>query len=125
MVRAARLLAYVVELRLRLPAWFDGVPLDALLRATEHPMGSAPLDDVLAATRRAESLAAKLGARDTCLYRALARRAALRAMGHPAKLVMGLRPDADDTEGHAWVELEGAVVDEELEHPFQVTFREV
>ncbi len=124
MLRDARLLAYALELRLRLPRWFHAVPLDALLRATAHPMGHASVGDVLRITQRTERIAAWLRLSDTCLYRALTRRAALRAMGHPAVFVMGLEPMSGSPCGHAWVELDGEVVEETLEHDFQITFHE-
>jgi hypothetical protein len=62
-----------------------------------------------------------------CLLRSLAIYAALRERGWPVVLVTGLRREASGLVGHAWVELDGRVL-EELKEPenrarYQESFR--
>lgn len=54
--------------------------------------------------------------RGDCLVRSLATYAALRRQGWPVAFVSGVRRDVDGVVGHAWVELEGAVL-RELDEP--------
>lgn len=61
--------------------------------------------------------------RTTCMVRALVRCAMLRVRGIPATWVMGVRPGADDLEGHAWIEVEGVPIMEDEPPRFTPTFR--
>ena len=61
--------------------------------------------------------------RTTCMVRALVRCAMLRTRGIPATWVMGIRPGADDLEGHAWIELDGVPIMEDEPPRFTPTFR--
>lgn len=46
-----------------------------------------------------------------CLVQALALTRLLRATGHPARLYIGVARPTDQLHAHAWVELEGVVLD--------------
>ena len=48
----------------------------------------------------------------SCLHRALAGYAALRGRGEDVRFVIGVRPDAGEVVGHAWLELGGAPLGE-------------
>lgn len=88
---------------------FEREPLDRLLVALDRgPKGAVPDPALRAAIAWADSMADRVPwLPKTCLYRSLARFAALRARGIDARFVMGL-PHAQGGDGHAWVELDGA-----------------
>jgi hypothetical protein len=74
------------------------------------------------ALARSERAARALRAKDTCLFRALARWSALRRAGIPAAFVMGVARDDPDA-AHAWVEVEGAPVGEARDARWVVSYR--
>lgn len=72
-------------------------------------------DDGRQATRTAwlvEVAARCLRPRPTCLAKALVVSSLLRRRGVPAQLVIGVSKSSGQLQGHAWVELAGAVVGE-------------
>jgi hypothetical protein len=116
--------ARAVATRLRLGALVARRSLpDVLTRITPRGTHPVPRDVAERAILASEKLVERLRVvPDTCLYRSLARYAALRRAGHAARFVMGLDPKARDIEGHAWVELDGAPVGEEIDPGLTVTF---
>jgi hypothetical protein len=125
--------AEALALRLRLEAMMRRSSLPALLRSlTKSPSpgagGNAPGRAAsLAALQMSLSASEDILARvpiapDTCLYRALTRYAILRSAGYPARFVMGVRPGTSEIAGHAWVELAGEPVGEELDPDLVVTY---
>jgi len=104
-----RILVELMGRRAVLAARFDREPLDRLLAALDRgPRGAALRGDLSAAMKWADSVADHVPALPkTCLYRSLARFAALRARGIDARFVMGL-PRSAGGDGHAWVEIDGA-----------------
>jgi Transglutaminase-like superfamily len=124
-----RLGARAVATRLRLGALVRrrGLPelLGALTPSDEGGVEPVPLAVVEQALSASERIATRLRVvPDTCFYRSLARYAMLRRAGHPARFVMGLeaRRCARDIVGHAWVELHGEPLGEEIEPGLAVTF---
>lgn len=117
-------LALVVDLlvlRVRVPRAFDRQPLPQTLAelAAHQPLArgtSAQTERAIAWTERLISALAL--PRDTCLYRSLARFAALRSQGQRITFVMGVHED----HGHAWLERDGQPL-EELDYPYAVTYR--
>lgn len=88
-------------LRAVLPVLVRRHPLPDLLALLDGE-GGAPAAD---ARRIVDGLR---GRRMTCLHRALAGYAALRARGEDVRFVLGVRPGDGDVVGHAWLELGGA-----------------
>lgn len=123
-VRGLALDAYLVVLRCTLPTILGRTPvgLPTVLRAITWRGPHVTRDRATRSTFRSEYVARKLRVEDTCLYRALARWTALKRAGLPAELVLGLRREAPDT-GHAWVELDGAPVDEAADASLMATYR--
>lgn len=101
----------LVSQRLTLERRFRESSLDALLGGLRgRSAGSARLSLAVVErdVRRAERLLSHAPrVSDTCLYRALARYAALSRAGFPAVFVMGLPRGGGDAPGHAWVEVAG------------------
>jgi hypothetical protein len=52
------------------------------------------------------------GTQDTCLYRSLALHARLRREGMPSRLEIGVAKGDGDLRSHAWVELDGQLVND-------------
>lgn len=104
-----RILVELVGRRAIVAARFEREPLDRLLAALDRgPRDAEVSDDLSAAMAWADSVADRVPALPkTCLYRSLARFAALRARGIDARFVMGL-PRSQGGHGHAWVEIDGA-----------------
>jgi hypothetical protein len=75
-----------------------GRALDLLAGAPPRRAGAADAARVLEGLRRAPI---------TCLDRALAGYAALRARGEEVRFVIGVRRDGDDVQAHAWLERGG------------------
>jgi Transglutaminase-like superfamily len=99
--------------------------LVALTPSSEDRVEPAPLAAVEQAVAASERFVERLRVvPDTCLYRSLARYAMLRRAGHPVRFVMGLdaRRCAHEIVGHAWVELHGSPLGEELDPGLSVTF---
>lgn len=132
-----RLVAKAVVLRLRLAAMMRERSLPELLEAltpgspggtTSEWIGpradrAVPLPQIQKSLSATEEILARVPiAPDTCLYRALARYAILRSAGHPARFVMGIQPGRDEITGHAWVELGGEPVGEDVDPDIVVTF---
>lgn len=118
-----------LALRLRLAVMMRRRSLPDLLKALTpsslqtNRNGKAPLSAIKKSLSDAENLIAHVPlAPDTCLYRALSRYAILRSAGHPARFVMGIKPDSDEIAGHAWVELSGEPFDEDVDPSLVVTF---
>ncbi|MDX2192662.1 MAG: lasso peptide biosynthesis B2 protein [Gemmatimonadales bacterium] len=57
--------------------------------------------------------------RDTCLYRAVAVTEALRRLGVPARLRLGVAADHSAVHAHAWVEVRGHAVAEVSARPYE------
>jgi hypothetical protein len=112
--RARPLLAFSVGLRAawRAPRAIER-GLAPLLASTEAAAPTAAVPDAHRAVivaHAALSRLARLGPsrwRATCLYRSVAECLALRALGFPARVVIGVGGPAHDTVAHAWVECEG------------------
>lgn len=116
--------ARAVATRLRLVSLMRGSSLPELLRAlAPNRVEPAPIEVVeraLSASQRFVELLRVVP--NTCLYRALTRYAMLRRAGHPVRFMMALDPEAADVVGHAWVELDGQPLGEEIEPRFAVTY---
>ena len=114
-----------VRLGLRWRLWRQ--PLPVLLAALTPRGGEArvPRARLEQALARAERLLARLrpAVPDTCLYRALGRYALYRRAGMPVCFVAGVHPWARELVGHAWLELDGVPVGEEVDPRLQVTLR--
>lgn len=93
-------------LRAVLPLLVRRHPLPGLLALLDGEGGPPPAAD---ARRIVEGLR---GRRMTCLHRALAGYAALRARGEDVRFVLGVRPGAGAIVGHAWLELGGVPLGE-------------
>ncbi|MCS6800108.1 MAG: lasso peptide biosynthesis B2 protein [Myxococcota bacterium] len=124
--RLGRRGAYLA-VRAALRGWFDRMPLDRLLEhlddrgAAGAPL--APFDEVVEDIARAETMARRLRLRpESCLYRALARFALLRATGHDVRFAIAIGRSAPEVAAHAGVEHEGRPL---LEPPprWAATFR--
>lgn len=104
-----RMLVELIARRAILAVRFEREPLDRLLAVLDRGPRSAVLNgDLSVAMAWADSVADRVPALPkTCLYRSLARFAALRARGVDARFVMGL-PRSQGGDGHAWVEIDGA-----------------
>jgi hypothetical protein len=94
-------------LRGLLAAMLERQPLGTLLESLgEAGPGGAPAEDgraVLEALRRWPT---------TCLYRALAGYAVMRARGEDARFVIGIRPGSGELLAHAWLERDGQAIGE-------------
>jgi hypothetical protein len=118
---AARALAT----RLRLESMMRDSSLPDLLDALGGEQGKPkPLEVVEQGVTRSQSLIGRFHlAPDTCLFRSLARYALLRRAGHPVRFVMGLDPTKkSELVGHAWLELDGVPLGEEVDPALAVTF---
>lgn len=93
-VRALRCALALLLLRRRLPGALDALAAGGAPRAADR----AERDRVLASLSRLPT---------TCLWRALAGYAALRACGEPVQFVLGVRTSGGDVVAHAWLELGG------------------
>jgi hypothetical protein len=125
---SALVTAEILTLRALLPRWFARDPLDVLLRRLSLPRlpgARADLRRLARTVARAEGLVERTTPLPTtCLYRALARYAALRSAGHEPTFVMGLPRSGAGAAGHAWVEVDGAAFAEfDDVSRFKVTFR--
>jgi hypothetical protein len=101
---------------------------DILARLDAWPRaGTASLEQLALAMEVGHALSHRLGRERTCLERALARYALLRAHGHAPELVVAVAPDATrsavDAIGHAWVEVHGRPVPHERLAPLVVSLR--
>jgi len=117
-----------ISLRLGLPFWMERESLPSLLeRLSRGPLEPAPLDLVEEALSRADVLAQHAPfVPSTCLYRSLARYALLCRSGFSAAFVMGIEKktrDQGDLKGHAWVEIDGTPLGEEIDAGLVVTYR--
>jgi hypothetical protein len=127
-VMEARIAARAVMTRLSLPWLVRLLPLPATLeaispRATPSGEATAPVERVERALARSQWLVQRMRVvPNTCLYRALARYAMLRRAGHAARFVMGLDPRRSDVLGHAWVELDGRPLGEDVDPHLVVTY---
>ncbi len=120
----APITARAVATRLRLASMVRDSSLPELLRElTPKHVEDKPLDVVLAAISTSQRIVGRLrGVPDTCLYRSLARYALLRRAGHPVRFVMALDRKAPEVVGHAWLELDGVPLGEEVDPNMTVTF---
>jgi len=121
----ARLGAHALTLRLRLASMLQRMSLPDLLAALtpSAPLTTVPMDRVEQTISHTERVIACLRVvPDTCLYRSLARYAVLREAGYEAHFVMGLLPQKERIEGHAWVELDREVLFETKDPDLVVTF---
>ncbi len=120
--------ARAVITRLRLPLLVRRLPLPATLEAlSPRPRRSreagAPVERIERALARSQWLVQRMRVvPNTCLYRALARYSMLRRAGHSARFVMGLDPRRSDVLGHAWVELDGRPLGEDVDPNLVVTY---
>jgi hypothetical protein len=125
LVERAPLAARAVATRLRLAGLLRDTSLrDLLLTLSPGSIDPKPLDVVEDALATSQRIVGKLrgAVPDTCLYRSLARYALLRRAGHPVRFVMGLDPKDPSVVGHAWVELDGAPLGEDVPEGYTVTF---
>ncbi len=123
----AQIAARAVMTRLRLPWLVRRLPLPATLEAisprSTPSAKAAPVERVERALARSQWLVQRMRVvPNTCLYRALARYAMLRRAGHSARFVMGLDPRRADVLGHAWVELDGRPLGEDVDPHLVVTY---
>lgn len=102
------MLVELVGRRAMLAARYEREPLDALLRSLDgNARDGAVTRAVREAMQRADLAADRVPLLPkTCLFRSLARFAALRARRIDARFVMGL-PRVRGGDGHAWVEVHG------------------
>ena len=121
-VKGLTLDVYLIGARLALPLALRSLAMGAVLRGLEATTPRASAARARLAVARSEALTARLGVPGTCLYRAMARWAALRSAGLDASFVMGLRRAGGDL-GHAWVEVDGMPVDEAPDAGLVVTYR--
>jgi hypothetical protein len=114
--------ARAVATRLRLASLMRRSSLPELLRAlSPDAVVARPLVVVEEALSISQRIVGRLrGVPDTCLYRSLGRYATLRRAGHPVRFVMALDPKKG--EGHAWLELDGVPLGEEIDPGLTVTF---
>lgn len=113
MTSVARQGAVAIASYLRARTWLarhlPALPLDRVLATLDASPGerietdSATVARALAPTERV--LSRLLRSTDTCMFRALARFAALSALGTRAVFVLGA--PIGDQAGHAWVEIDG------------------
>jgi hypothetical protein len=100
--------------RVRVPTLYESEGLEALLARLTARAGTSSELPPKHALRLADALANRVpGVPSTCLYRALARYAVLRRRGCRARFVMGV-VGSDPERAHAWVELDGKPVYEDL-----------
>ena len=107
-------LRYAAPAAWRAPAVVDR-SLSALLTPTGAGTRRAHPDDARRAVRLSHRMLGRLARlrparwRSTCLYRSVAECLVLRALGHPARVVIGVGEDrgALGVMAHAWVECEG------------------
>lgn len=121
------LLVEALSLRLRMGSLVEKNSVPALLsKLSEGQAKAAPLDACERALARADALVAYLPhIPATCLYRSLTRYALLRHAGHPARFVMAIEPPKEpcaDLSGHAWVELQGEPLGEDIDTALVVTY---
>ncbi len=112
-------------LRLRLPGWIERESFPSAIRRAERSMPrlAMPAARVEGIAERVDRIVREYHlAPSTCLYRAMARYAVLRAAGLQVCFVMGVVPGQDDLAGHAWVEVGGRPYGEELRPGIVVTF---
>ncbi len=130
-MRANRLHARVSrgnDLRLVLHAYVVLIRLDVLLRRSGFQRVRSRIDRVNEVTRtsddddirRARHYARRIEnashlpfARDTCLYKSLTLHAWLRRQGFLSQIVIGVSRDDSGMLSHAWVELDGHVVNDD------------
>jgi len=122
LLEQAPVAARALATRLRLASMMRRSSLPELLRAlSPDAVVARPLETVEGGLSAAQRIVAHLrGVPDTCLYRSLARYAILRRAGHPVRFVMALDPKK--AAGHAWIELDGAPLGEEIDPSLTVTF---
>jgi hypothetical protein len=119
----APIAARAVGTRLRLRSLVRDSSLPDLLRAlSPGAVEAKPLEVVEDALSTSQRIVSRLRLPDTCLYRSLARYALLRRAGHPVRFVMAIDPKKPELEGHAWIELDGVPLGEEVEPGLAVTF---
>jgi hypothetical protein len=123
----APIAARAVATRLRLASLVRDSSLPDLLAALSPEPGAVdakPLEVVEEALSTSQRIVGRLRrvVPDTCLYRSLARYALLRRAGHPVRFVMALDPKKAGVEGHAWLELDGVPLGEEVDPGLAVTF---
>ncbi len=125
LTQRVRLGAEALSLRLKLASMLEERSLPELLSllTLEPPRERIPMAFAEEALSWAEKIVARLRfVPSTCLYRSLVRYAMLRRAGYDARFVMGLSPSSEQIEGHAWVELEGRTLGEELDPSLVVTY---
>ena len=116
-----------LTLRLKLGLLLENNSIPELLNKLSHgPLLPASLDDVEEALAKADAWTAFLPfVPKTCLYRSLARYALMNRAGHHVQFVMAIDPPKApraDLDGHAWVELNGKPVGEEVDERLIVTY---
>lgn len=129
-LRRGQMLAAAIRTRLRIVHLLRDVALDDVLwRLTPPPRrrpSAARQEELLqaAAVVRATLLGDKQRfVPSTCLTRSLTLFHVLRQHGVPVQFVMGIRPEAVDLEGHAWLELDNVPVYETIDTTWRITFR--
>ncbi|MGB7212974.1 MAG: lasso peptide biosynthesis B2 protein [Gemmatimonadales bacterium] len=109
MLRAVRV---GVLAALRTPAWLSAARIRELQSAAPGE-GAVPAEQSDRALRTSTALLRRLGRlplspwRNTCLYRSIAASLALRSLGVPATLHLGVREGRAGIAAHAWVESPG------------------
>ncbi len=122
--RAIDLAARAIAVRIAAAPLLRARSLPGVL-ASITPSKSSPLprDEAERAIAIAESIVSRARVLpDTCLYRSLARYAALRRAGHAARFVMAVANSEPEIEGHAWVEIDGIPVGETLDPGLTITY---
>jgi hypothetical protein len=98
-----------------------GVPRSRGVGTARPARDPTPLLVALEPIERALRRAGR-AAPDTCLYRSLARYAALSHAGAPVRFVMGVYRNGDELVGHAWLEYDNRPLGETVDPRFVVTF---
>lgn len=106
-VRLAALALRTLEERVRVGVLLRTCPLDQCLQTLDRDPRSVRYspDEIGRVTGRL--LKNRKRPRTTCLQRALVRYSMLRRSGHTPTFLVGIDPDLDELEGHAWVLLDG------------------
>ena len=120
----APITARAVATRLRLESLMRDTSLPELLRTlSSDAVDAKPLAVVEEALFTSQRIVGRFRrVPDTCLYRSLARYAVLRRAGHEVRFMMALDPKSAGLVGHAWLELDGVPLGEQVDPDLAVTF---
>ncbi|MFO0659751.1 MAG: lasso peptide biosynthesis B2 protein [Polyangiaceae bacterium] len=123
--KTAKEVVSIVRLRASLSSRLSRMTLPEVLSDLEKPGEPMSFESARWSLRAAEALIRRSRVLpDTCLYRSLARYAVLRRTGRRVVFVMGIRRlDPREITGHAWLEVDGQIYNEQRDERLTETFR--